>query len=188
MNHRTITVALGDRSYPVYLGAETLNTLGAYCSQHGIPTRVVVIADRNSARAALKGAVSSLNQAGFQTSTILMPPGERQKSLSRAEAIHSAMLKMQIPRNAAVIALGGGVVGDVAGFVASTYRRGLPFIQCPTTLLSKLTVPWEARTVSTIHSARMPSAHSTNPCLFFQMLNSLARFHAGKLLQGSEKY
>jgi 3-dehydroquinate synthase len=134
----TIHVELGERSYPIYLGAGNLSFLGTKCKQHTIPQRVVILADRNSARAGLKRAVASLKQEGFNVSSLVMPPGEQQKNLSRAEAVHSALLKMRIPRKAAMIALGGGVVGDVAGFVASTYRRGLGFIQCPTTLLSQV--------------------------------------------------
>lgn len=134
----TIPVELAERSYPIYLGAGNLDDLGGYCARHGIPHRVVVLADRNSAQAALKRACSSLTKAGFEVSSIVIPPGERQKSLRRAAAVHEAMLKMQIPRNASLLSLGGGVVGDVGGFVASTYRRGLTFVQCPTTLLSQV--------------------------------------------------
>jgi 3-dehydroquinate synthetase len=138
MNIHTIPVPLGERSYPIYLGAGNIGSLGAQCKQHGIPRRVVLLADRNSARAAMKRTLTSLAQEGFDVTPIVMPPGERQKSFARAEAIHFAMLKAHIPRTAAMIALGGGVVGDVAGFVASTYRRGLVFVQCPTTLLSQV--------------------------------------------------
>ena len=135
---QTIPVELAERSYSIYLGAGNLKNLGGYCARHGIPHRVVVLADRNSAQAALKQACSSLTKAGFEVSPIVIPQGERQKNLKRAAAIHEAMLKMQVPRNAALIALGGGVIGDVGGFVASTYRRGLTFVQCPTTLLSQV--------------------------------------------------
>jgi len=138
MIHHTISVPLGERAYPIYLGSDTLGEIGQYCAKHGIPKRVVVVADRNSARAALRPAMKSLRAAGFDAASIIIPPGERQKSIARAEAIHAAMLRLHVPRNAALMALGGGVVGDVAGFVASTYRRGLPFVQCPTTLLSQV--------------------------------------------------
>ena len=134
----TIPVDLAERSYHIYLGAGSLDDFGMFCTQHEIPRRVVVLADRNSAQAALKRAHSSLTKAGFDVSSIVIPDGERQKSMRRAAAIHEAMLKVQIPRNAALIALGGGVVGDVGGFVASTYRRGITLVQCPTTLLSQV--------------------------------------------------
>lgn len=137
MISHTISVPLGAGGYPIYLGVDLLQRLGAQCKLHNVPRRVVILADRNSARAALHRAVRSLESEGFEVSPVIIPPGERQKSLTRAEAIVSSLLKMRIPRRAAVIALGGGVIGDLAGFVASIYRRGVDFIQCPTTLLAQ---------------------------------------------------
>jgi len=133
---RTIRVRVPDRPYPIYLGEGLLASLGEMCAKHHLPGQVVVLADRNSAAAALRPAMDSLRRGGFQAFPVLFPPGERQKSFRRAELIHVALLKKKIPRQAALISLGGGVVGDVGGFVASTYRRGIPFVQCPTTLLS----------------------------------------------------
>jgi 3-dehydroquinate synthetase len=129
---------LGERSYDIHLGAGVVTSLGALCLRHRLPKRLVILADTNSARVALPPALASLRRAGFDILPITMPAGERQKSLSRAGKIHAEMLRARVPRSAAMIALGGGVVGDVAGFVASTYRRGLPLVQCPTTLLSQV--------------------------------------------------
>jgi 3-dehydroquinate synthetase len=139
LNHsitHTISVPIATGSYPIYLGTGLLEGLGAQCRSLGVPRSIVLLADRNSARAALRRAVRSLEAEGFAVSTIVIPPGERQKNLARAGAILSSMLKMGVPRASAMIALGGGVVGDLAGFVASVYRRGMEFIQCPTTLLA----------------------------------------------------
>jgi len=133
-----ITVDLGKRSYPIYLGTGTLNSLGRLCRKHGVPTQTIVLADRNSAKAGLRTALASLRREGVRPLPIIMPPGERQKSLARAEAIHALLLAKGVTRRSALIALGGGVVGDVGGFVASTFRRGLMFVQCPTTLLSQV--------------------------------------------------
>ncbi|MBI4536114.1 MAG: 3-dehydroquinate synthase [Ignavibacteriae bacterium] len=134
----TMHVELGARGYPIYLGTGSLRFLGEYCAKHNLPQRLVVLADRNSARVALKPALASLKDSGFDVSSVVMPPGERQKSVARAKAVTTEMLKMEIPRKAGLVALGGGVVGDVGGFVASTYRRGIAFVQCPTTLLSQV--------------------------------------------------
>ena len=136
MSIRKIMVELEERSYPIYLGRGHLGMIGKLCKRHNVPDRIVVLADRNSGRVALKRVLPALRREGFNPFPIVMPAGEQQKSLKRAEAIHSTMLGARIPRRAAVLALGGGVVGDVAGFVASTYRRGLMLVQCPTTLLS----------------------------------------------------
>ncbi len=138
MMSMTIPVELGERRYPVYLGSGTLGDLGRLCRTHAIPETVVVLADRNSARAALTRAKSSLAAEGYRVFPLVMPPGEHQKNPTRARTLHTAMLRESIPRKAAMIALGGGVVGDVAGYVASTYRRGILFVQVPTTLLSQV--------------------------------------------------
>jgi 3-dehydroquinate synthase len=128
----------GDRSYPIYLGSHLLNSLGDYCKKHAIPKRVVVLADKNSARIGMGRALGSLRKNGYHVTVLVIPPGERQKSIRRVKELHSVMLKAEIPRSSALIALGGGVVGDLGGFVAATYRRGIMFVQCPTTLLSQV--------------------------------------------------
>jgi len=134
----TIRVRLKDNPYPIYLGKKLVSSLGQLCRQHRVPDHVVVLSDTNSSAAALSKVLTSLKLAEFKTLSLIMPAGERQKSPDRVSRLHSALLKARIPRQAALIALGGGVVGDVGGFVASTYRRGLTFVQCPTTLLSQV--------------------------------------------------
>lgn len=138
MTARTLWVELGGRRYPVYLGQRLISSIGTFCRRHGIPERVVVLADRNSARVALHPVLRSLRKSGFEALPVVIPPGENQKSFRRVELVHAAMLKLRVSRQSALLALGGGVVGDVGGFVASTYRRGIPFVQCPTTLLSQI--------------------------------------------------
>jgi 3-dehydroquinate synthase len=138
VKHRTIRVDLGDRSYPVYLGDRVIASLGPLCRRHRGPDRIVVLADSNRARVALRKALASLTSAGFDPLPIIMPPGEQQKTPDRVSRIHAKMLAAGIPRQGAMLALGGGMVGDVAGFTAATYRRGLMLVQCPTTLLSQV--------------------------------------------------
>ena len=134
----TISVNLPERTCPVYLGRDMIGHIAGTCREHNAPQHIVLLADRNSGRVALQSVLASLRAGGYKVSPIVIPPGERQKSMNRAAAVHSAMMKAGVPRSAALIALGGGVVGDVGGFVASTYRRGIAFIQCPTTLLSQV--------------------------------------------------
>ena len=131
-------VRLRSNPYPIYIGNGVLRSLGRLCRRHGLPDFVVVLSDANSGRVAMKTALDSLRRSRFRTLPLTMPAGERQKSPERANRIHEAMLRAGVPRQAALVALGGGVVGDVGGFVASTYRRGLTFVQCPTTLLSQV--------------------------------------------------
>jgi 3-dehydroquinate synthase len=138
MIHRQIDVALGERSYSIYAGADMVSSLAPMCRQHGISDSVVIITDRNIASYYLQPLMRNLLHHKLQPITIVIPPGEAQKNLRRANAIFTKMLEKRIPRNAAVIALGGGVIGDLAGFVAATYQRGIKLVQVPTTLLAQV--------------------------------------------------
>jgi 3-dehydroquinate synthase len=138
MIHRQIDVALGERSYPIYTGADMVSSFAPICRQHGISDSIVIIIDRNVALYHLQPLLRNLQHHKFQPTTIILSSGENQKSLHRANTIFTEMLKKRIPRNSTVIALGGGVVGDLAGFVAATYQRGIKLVQVPTTLLSQV--------------------------------------------------
>jgi 3-dehydroquinate synthase len=135
---RKVDVALGDRSYPIYVGTEMAASFAPTCQQHGIPKRVVVITDTNVAPHYLKPLEGSLRHSEFNVSSIVLSPGERQKSLSRANLLYTELLRGGVGRKSALIALGGGVIGDLVGFVAATYHRGVLFLQAPTTLLSQV--------------------------------------------------
>ena len=138
MIQRQIDVALGERSYSMYLGADMVSSFAPMCRQHGISDSLVIIADRNVALDHLQLLLRNLLHHKFHPMTIVVPPGEQQKNLQRANKIFTEMLKKRIPRNSTVIALGGGVIGDLAGFVAATYQRGIKLIQVPTTLLAQV--------------------------------------------------
>ncbi|MBI4549239.1 MAG: 3-dehydroquinate synthase [Ignavibacteriae bacterium] len=133
-----ILVELGDRSYPIYVGTHTLSTFPEVYTSHHTQRHVAIITDTNVARLHLRQLANALRHHGFDVLEIVIPPGERQKSLSRVNSIVSTLLESEIPRKAAIIAFGGGVVGDLAGFVAATYRRGVDFIQVPTTFLAQV--------------------------------------------------
>lgn len=138
MIHHTIQVNLGERSYPIHVGAGMESELGAQCQHKKLPERLVLITDRTVGALYLKRIRKTLASAGYDVTTVVVPPGEKEKSLSRANSVFSRLLKEGIGRKAAVVALGGGVVGDLSGFVAATYHRGLPLVQIPTTLLSQV--------------------------------------------------
>jgi len=138
MVQRQIDVALGDRSYPVYVGQSVISSLAPTCQQHGLPKRVVVITDTNVAPHYLKPLKQHLRHFQFDVSSIVIPPGERQKSLQRANSIFTELITSGVGRKSALLALGGGVIGDLVGFIAATYRRGVMLIQAPTTLLSQV--------------------------------------------------
>ena len=136
MIHRQIDVALGDRSYPLIGGTAMLSSFAPVCRQHGISNTVVIITDQNVARLHLQPLLRNLLHHKFHQLTIIIPAGETQKTLTCANKLFTEMLKKKIQRNAAIIALGGGVIGDLAGFVAATYQRGMKLVQVPTTLLA----------------------------------------------------
>jgi 3-dehydroquinate synthase len=132
-----IRVELGERSYSIFVGADTLAHLGDKVKELN-PSRVAVIS--NPTVNGLYGArvSDSLKEAGFDAPVILIPDGEGYKELLWAYYLFGELLKRRLDRSSALIALGGGVIGDITGFVASTYMRGIPFIQVPTTLLAQV--------------------------------------------------
>lgn len=134
----SLIVPLGERSYPIEIEAGGLLRLGEACREWAPSKRCLLVSDQTVEE--LYGAIAkeSLRQAGFEVAEALLPPGESSKSLSMAETLFRTMIEQGLDRSSPVIALGGGVVGDLAGFVASTYQRGVPFIQVPTTLLAQI--------------------------------------------------
>ncbi|MBP8975411.1 MAG: 3-dehydroquinate synthase [Bacteroidetes bacterium] len=133
-----IDVKLEKRSYPIYIGSDLVSIFGEKCLEHNVPQTCVLISDSNVAPLYSKPIVNSLTQQGFETHSIVIPAGERQKSLRRTNALYTELLQRGIGRKSALIALGGGVVGDLVGFVAATYQRGILLIQVPTTVLAQV--------------------------------------------------
>ncbi|HEX9828904.1 MAG TPA: 3-dehydroquinate synthase [Bacteroidota bacterium] len=138
MIHHRIHVPLGERSYPIYIGAGMGSAFAPACRAHGIADDVVVITDRLVGKHYLRALEKNLVRYKFRVTSIVLPPGEQLKSLQHANDIITVMLKKGVGRQSALIALGGGVVGDLAGFVAAIYQRGVQFIQVPTTLLAQV--------------------------------------------------
>jgi 3-dehydroquinate synthase len=133
-----VTVSLGTRSYAVKVGRGLLDTPGAEAKQLALGTRCALISDENVARLYGARVIASLRDAGFQPVEITVPAGEKSKSLDQVERICESMIEARLDRKGWVVALGGGVVGDLAGFVAAIYYRGLPFIQAPTTIVAQV--------------------------------------------------
>jgi 3-dehydroquinate synthase len=134
---RQIAVHLGARTYAVHVGAGLLAGVGRECARLGLGRRVGVVTQRRvGAHAHI--AVESLREAGFAPVIVEIPDGEAAKSLDEAGVLWDAFLGHGLDRGSAVVAVGGGVVGDLAGFAAATYMRGVAFIQVPTTLLAQV--------------------------------------------------
>lgn len=134
----TLTVDLGSRSYPIIMGDGVLKQAGALLQPLLKGKRVIIISDSNVAPLYLATAEVSLQQAGFTTQHIILPYGEATKSFFHFEALLNDILEMHPDRKTALIALGGGVIGDITGFAASVLLRGMPFVQMPTTLLAQV--------------------------------------------------
>jgi 3-dehydroquinate synthase len=130
-----LRVHLGERSYDIVLTGDGLTALGPFARERARGRLAFVLTDQN-VKAHAVAAAASLRAAGFHTAETVLPAGEPQKSLAVAETLYDALLAEGADRNTLVVAVGGGVVGDLAGFVASTYVRGLPLLMVPTTLLA----------------------------------------------------
>jgi 3-dehydroquinate synthase len=135
---RKVTVPLGDRSYIIHVGTGLLARLGRECSGLGLGNRCAVITDQNVDRLYRKEAIQSLESAGIRADVISISPGETAKSLKSVQACYDRLAAMRLERGSFILALGGGVVGDLAGFLAATYLRCVGFVQVPTTLLAQV--------------------------------------------------
>ena len=132
----TVNVSLAERSYPIYIGRDLSASLTTWLQSCCAKSRhAVVIADENIADFANQ-YMAALKQAGYRITSLTVPSGEGSKSLAQASRLWDAMLDEHTDRGSMVIAIGGGVVGDLAGFVAASFTRGIPLVQIPTTLLS----------------------------------------------------
>ena len=132
-----LDVELRDRSYPIHVGAGLLARAGELCAGVGARRAIVVT---NAAVAAhwLAPLRAALVGAGLSCDTILVPDGETHKSLATLNDVLTRLIELRAERKSLLIALGGGVVGDLAGFAAGVYQRGMPFVQVPTTLLAQV--------------------------------------------------
>jgi 3-dehydroquinate synthase len=135
---RIVQVPLGSRSYAIKVGGGFLPQLGAECARLKLGQRCAVITDTNVGKKFAAIALKSLSASGFQPVLITVPAGEKSKRLAIVEKCYDQLAAHRLERKAFIVALGGGVVGDLAGFVAATYLRGIPFVQVPTTLLAQV--------------------------------------------------
>jgi len=134
----TVDVALGDRTYDIVIGRDVLPSLGARLAALRPGVRTAIVTDRTVAKHWLEKAEASLAQAGIASSRIIVEEGEGSKTYAGLEKVSEALIAAKIERNDLVIALGGGVVGDLAGFAAAILRRGVDFVQVPTSLLAQV--------------------------------------------------
>ncbi|ERF80031.1 3-dehydroquinate synthase [Bradyrhizobium viridifuturi] len=134
----TVDVALGDRAYDIVIGRDVLASLGDRVAALRPGVRTAIVTDRTVARHWLEQTEASLAAAGVPTARIVVEEGEGSKSYATLTQVSEALIAAKIERNDLVIALGGGVVGDLAGFAAAILRRGVDFVQVPTSLLAQV--------------------------------------------------
>src|ERR1700733_12657145 len=134
----TVDVALGSRAYDIVIGRDVLPSLGARITALRPGARVAIVTDRTVAGYWLKQTEASLSEAGIASSRIIVDEGEGSKSYAGLTQVSEALSSAKIERNDLVMALGGGVIGDLAGFAAAILRRGVDFVQVPTSLLAQV--------------------------------------------------
>ena len=133
-----VHIALGPRSYTVLIGAGLLREAGRHMARLLPGRSAVVVTDRTVAALYLHPAMEALRKAGFDCSDLVVEPGEHSKDFATLGTVLDSLLSRGIERSTALVALGGGVVGDLAGFAASILLRGVPYVQIPTTLLAQV--------------------------------------------------
>jgi 3-dehydroquinate synthase len=134
----TVNVALGERSYDIVIGRNQIATLGARAAALKQGAKAAIVTDDIVAGLHLEAAEAALAAGGIATNRIIVEAGEATKSFAGLERTCEALIAARVERGDLVVALGGGVVGDLAGFAAATVRRGLDYIQAPTTLLAQV--------------------------------------------------
>jgi len=135
---QTIMVDLDVRSYPIFIEHGVLDMCAEYITGLKTGRRAIIITNDIVSKWYLDKVYNNLTENGFDIETLILPDGEKTKSMEWLEKIYHEMLSARLDRHSIVIALGGGVVGDLSGFAAATYMRGIPYIQVPTTLLSQV--------------------------------------------------
>jgi len=131
-----VKVPLGNRSYAIKIGEGLLKRLGNECARLKLGDRCAIITDTNVGRRYARPAFDSLAKAGFSPSLVILSPGEATKNPKSLQVCYDRLADHRLERKSFIVALGGGVVGDLAGLVAATYLRGVTFVQVPTTLLA----------------------------------------------------
>ena len=135
---KTIRVDLGDRSYPIYVESGALAKLGPLYSEHKLGEHAAVITDKTVEKLYGRRTVALLKGAGIDAELIPVPSGESSKSLEWLERLYTRLIWSGFDRDSTIVALGGGVIGDLSGFAAATYMRGIRWVQVPTTLLAQV--------------------------------------------------
>jgi 3-dehydroquinate synthase len=179
-----IIIQAGNQSYEALVGSRLLEKAGALLSQKLQGPGLAIISDDNVAARFAQVLVQSLTSAGFKPTLITIPPGEKSKTLGEAEAICNRISEAGLDRSSFLVALGGGVVGDLTGFAAAIYHRGIPYVQVPTTLLAQVDSSVGGKTaVNTAAGKNMIGAWH-HPTLVIADVDTLGALPPRELKQG----
>lgn len=170
---RLVKVSLGTRSYDIKIAGGLLASLGRDCAALKLGQKCAVITDTNVSARYAKPALASLRRAGFDAVLLTVPAGETAKRLKQVESCFNQLAAHRLERKSFIVALGGGVVGDLAGFVAASYLRGIPFVQVPTTLLAQVDSSVGGKTGVNLTAGKNLVGAFYQPCL---VLCDLATF------------
>lgn len=135
---KTLHLQLQDYSYPLYIGKDLINCIGKYLKTNTKSTKILVVTDSTVRNRYFPLVSNSLRSIGYDVNLVEIPTGEESKSLEQFARIQDSLVEYQLDRNSTLIALGGGVVGDLAGFAAAVYMRGIDYVQIPTTLQAQV--------------------------------------------------
>jgi len=135
---KVLRIDLADRSYDILIGRNLFNTLGDRVPGLSGLRRAVIVTHPSIASLYGETLAGGLKSAGLDSRTVEIPEGETHKTMASAEVVYDHLMKNACDRDTLMVALGGGVIGDLTGFVAATYQRGVPYLQVPTTLLSQV--------------------------------------------------
>ena len=177
-------VSLDKQRYRVLIGTGLLKQIGTHVRKHLARKTCAIISDNNVAPLFASRVTKSLTSAGFRTTLITMPAGEKSKTLEQASAICDQMVAAGLDRKSFVIGLGGGVVGDISGFVAAIYHRGIPHVQIPTTLLAMVDSSIGGKTGVNTRDGKNLIGAIHHPLLVIDDVDALKTLRAREVNQG----
>lgn len=183
VNVEEVTINLGKRSYPIYITGDYKN-IGKCLEKAGIRGKIVVVTDKNVDKLQLPAFMKSLKSSGYTADKYVIKPGEESKQLKTLEDIYKHLIELRLDRGSTLVALGGGVVGDITGFVAATYLRGINFIQVPTTLLAQVDSSVGGKTGIDYKGSKNIIGAFYQPKLVYININSLKTLPVRQLKSG----
>lgn len=181
---KKIRLALKSSVSEIIIGQEILPKLGKYLAEIKTPSRVVVICDSTVAKIYAPVVKHSLRVNGFKSEVLVVPPGEKVKSLEFAKKLYKKLLSLKVHRDSTVLALGGGVVGDLSGFIAATYMRGVNLVQVPTTLLAQVDSSIGGKTAVNLEEAKNIVGSFYHPAIVVSDVAALITLPASEIRNG----